>query len=179
MTEHIYTHMNQKSQILLLQTVKALKTNNWDSDNQWELTLKVDGNVPLMRQIAVKGSIDGAEWKDQVHTMIRVSITTDDDITFFPEFALYAQIAIGNIPAKDIEYKMAGNVAFTDKDLKNDKKFMSAAREINRMVDNYIQEAYQDYVDINEDLVKFYQQSSSQPENNNPPEDLTNGGSVV
>jgi hypothetical protein len=161
--------MNQKSQILLLQMVKALKANNWSSDSQWELSLKADGNVPLMRAVAVKGSLDGEEWKDQIHTMIRATITTDDEITFFPEFTLYAQIAIGNIPAKDIEYKMAGNVAFSDKDLKNDKKFHSATREINRMVDNYVQELYQDYVDVNEDLVKFYKQSNSQPENNNPP----------
>ena len=161
--------MNQKSQILLLHMVKALKTDKWASDNQWELSLKADGNVPLMRAVAVKGSLDGEEWKDQIHTMIRATITTDDEITFFPEFTLYAQIAIGNIPAKDIEYKMAGNVAFSDKDLKNDKKFHSAAREINRMVDNYVQELYQDYVDVNEDLVKFYKQSNSQPENNNPP----------
>ena len=161
--------MNQKSQILLLQMVKALKANNWSSDSQWELSLKADGNVPLMRAVAVKGSLDGEEWKDQIHTMIRATITTDDEITFFPEFTLYAQIAIGNIPAKDIEYKMAGNVAFSDKDLKNDKKFHSATREINRMVDNYVQELYQDYVDVNEDLVKFYKQSNSQPENNNQP----------
>jgi hypothetical protein len=154
--------MNQKSQILLLQMVKALKANNWSGDNQWELSLKADGNVPLMRSVTVEGRLDEEKWKDQVHTMIRVSVTTDDEITFFPEFSLYAQVAIGSIPAKDIEYKTAGNVAFTDKDLKNDKKFQSAATEISRMVDTYIGEMYQDYIDINEEVVKFYKQGSSQ-----------------
>jgi len=148
--------MNQKSQILLLQMVKALKVNDWSGDNQWELSLKADDNVPLMRSVPVEGHLGEEKWKDQIHTMIRVSVTTDDDITFFPEFFLYAQIAIGSIPVKDIEYKTAGNVAFTDKDLKNDKKFQSAAHEISRMVDTYIGEMYQDYIDINEDLVKFY-----------------------
>jgi len=154
--------MNQKAQILLLQLIKALKANNWSSDNQWELSLKADGNVPLMRSVSVEGNLDGEKWQDQVHTIIRVSVTTDDDITFFPEFSLYAQIAIASVPAKDIEYKTAGNVAFTDKDLKNEKKFQSAAEEISRMVDNYIGEIYQDYVDANEELVKFYKQGSSE-----------------
>jgi hypothetical protein len=154
--------MNQKAQIILLQIVKALKSNDWTGDNQWELSLKADGNVPLVRLVPVDGQSETEKWKDQVHTLIRVSVTTDDEITFFPEFSLYAQIAIGSIPAKDIEYKTAGNVAFTDKDLKNEKKFQSAALEISRMVDSYIGEMYQDYIDINHELVKFYKQGSSQ-----------------
>ena len=156
--------MNQKSQIILLQLVKALQSSKWTSDNQWQLSLKADRYVPLVRPVIVEGSLDGDKWKDQIHVMIRLKVSTEDEITFFPEFSIFAQIAIGSIPSKDIDYQMAGNEAFTEKDLKDNKKFNSASHEINRMVDSYINEVYQDYVDVNEDLVKFYKQRSSQPE---------------
>jgi len=156
--------MNQKSQIILLQLVKALQSSKWTSDNEWQLSLKVDGYVPLVRTVIVEGNLDGDKWKDQIYVMIRLKVSTEDEITFFPEFSIYAQIAVGSIPSKDIDYKMAGNEAFTEKDLKDNKKFNSASHEINRLVDSYINEVYQDYVDVNEDLVKFYKQRSSQPE---------------
>ena len=156
--------MNQKSQIILLQLVKALQSSKWTSDNQWQLSLKVDGYVPLVRPVIVEGNLGGDKWKDQIYVMIRLKVSTEDEITFFPEFSIYAQVAIGSIPSKDIDYQMAGNEAFTEKDLKDNKKFNSASHEINRMVDSYINEVYQNYVDVNEDLVKFYKQTSSQPE---------------
>jgi hypothetical protein len=154
--------MNQKAQVILLQIIKALQQNKWTTDNQWQLSLKADGYVPLMRSVVVQGSLDGDKWQDQIYTIIRLKITTDDEITFFPEFSLYAQIAIGEIPAKDIEIQMMGNVAFTDKDMTDSKKFISAAREINRMVDNHLDESYQDYINVNEQFVKFYKQMNSQ-----------------
>lgn len=156
--------MNQKSQIILLQLVKALQSSKWTSDNQWQLSLKADGYVPLVRPVIVEGNLGGDKWKDQIYVMIRLKVSTEDEITFFPEFSIYAQVAIGSIPSKDIDYQMAGNEAFTEKDLKDNKKFNSASHEINRMVDSYINEVYQDYVDVNEDLVRFYKQTSSQPE---------------
>ena len=156
--------MNQKAQVILLQIVKILKENQWKTDSQWQLSLKVDGFVPLMRSIIADGRLDDDKWKDQVNTLIRLKMSTDDDITFFPEFSIYAQIALGEVPAKDIEYSMMGNTAFTEKDLKDEKKFKSAASEINRMVDDHINEVYQDYIDMNDELLKFYKQAPSQEE---------------
>jgi hypothetical protein len=161
--------MNQKAQVILLQIVKLLKDDRWTTDSQWQLSLKADGYVPLVRPIIVEGRLDDTKWKDQIHTLIRVKVSTDDDITFFPEVSIYAQIAIGEVPAKDIEYDIMGNTAFTDKDLKDSKKLSSASKEITRMVDNHINEVYQDYVDTNEELIMFYKQASSQNNSEQPP----------
>jgi adenylosuccinate lyase len=91
-----------------------------------------------------------------------LKISSEDDWTYFPEFTLYAQIAIGSIPSKDVAYKMIGNEAFMEKDIQDTKKFISAAREINRMVEAHINEVYQDYVDENDELVRFYKQGLSE-----------------
>jgi len=157
--------MSQKSEIILLQIVKALESIGWLVDSQWQLSLKADGFIPLMRSITTQGSLNDTEWSDEIHTLIRLKVTTEDEITFFPEFSLYAQIAVGSVPPQDIDYKMMGNQSFTDKDVKDTKKAATAAKEITRMVESHINEAYQDYLDKNEDLVTFHAQGN-QGQNN-------------
>ena len=154
--------MNPKAEAILLQLVKALAENEWITGKDWQLTFKADGHIPLIRTVTVQASMDGDKWKEQVQAYITLKVSTEDEWTFFPEFTLYAQVAIGSIPTKDIAYKMIGNEAFTEKEIKDTKKFISAAREIDRMVQNHINEVYQDYVDENDELVRFYKQGLSE-----------------
>ena len=154
--------MNPKAEAILLQIVKALKQNEWSTGENWQLTLKADGHIPLIRSVVADASMDGDKWKDQIQAYITLKVSTEDEWTYFPEFTLYAQIAIGSIPSKDVAYKMIGNEAFMEKDIKDAKKFISAAREIDRMVQNHINEVYQDYVDENDELVRFYKQGLSE-----------------
>ena len=154
--------MNQKAEAILLQIVKALKQNEWSTGENWQLTLKADGHIPLIRSVVANASMDGDKWKDQIQAYITLKVSTEDEWTYFPEFTLYAQLAIGAIPSKDVAYKMIGNEAFMEKDIKDAKKFISAAREIDRMVQNHINEVYQDYVDENDELVRFYKQGLSE-----------------
>ena len=151
--------MSQKSEIILLQIVRTLETLGWSVDSQWQLSLKADGFIPLVRSITTQGSVNETEWSDEIPTLIRLKVTTEDEITFFPEFSTYAQIAVGSVPAKDVDDKMMGNQSFTDKDVKDTKKAATAAKEITRMVESHINEAYQDYLDKNEDLVAFHTQN--------------------
>lgn len=154
--------MNPKAEAILLQIVKALKQNEWSTGENWQLTLKADGHIPLIRSVVADASMDGDKWKDQIQAYITLKVSTEDEWTYFPEFTLYAQIAIGSIPSKDVAYKMIGNEAFMEKDIKDSEKFISAAREIDRMVQNHINEVYQDYVDENDELVRFYKQGLSE-----------------
>ena len=154
--------MNQKSEIILLQIVKALEKNEWYTGKDWQLTFKTDGHIPLIRSVIVEASMDSDKWKDQIEVYIILKIVTEDEWTFFPEFMVHAQISIGSIPSQDIAYKMVGNTAFTEKDIKDSKKFISASREIDRMVQSHINEVYQDYVDENDELVRFYKQGLSE-----------------
>lgn len=154
--------MNQKAEAILLQIVKALGQNRWITGKDWQLTFKTDGHIPLISTISAQASMDGDKWKEQIQALIHLKISTEDEWTYFPEFTLYAQVAIGEIPAKDIAYKMVGNESFMEKDITNDKKFRSAAREITRMVESHINEVYQDYVDENDELVRFYKQGLSE-----------------
>jgi len=154
--------MNPKAEAILLQIVKALEKSEWSTGKDWQLSFKADGHIPLIRSVMVEASMDGDKWKDQVQVYITLKISTEDDWTFFPEFILYAQVAISSLPTKDIAYKMVGNEAFMEKDIKDEKKFISAAREIDRMVQNHINEVYQDYVDEHDELVRFYKQGLSE-----------------
>jgi hypothetical protein len=154
--------MNQKAYAILLKLLEALGKNEWIAGTDWKLNLKADGNIPLSRMITAVGSIDGDKWQDQIQTLIRLTTSTEDEWTFFPEFTVYAQVAIGSLPSKDVAYKMIGNEAFMEKDIKDDKKFISAAREITRMVEAHINEVYQDYVDENEDLIRYFKQGLSE-----------------
>ena len=153
--------MNQKAEAILLQIVRALEKYEWTPGKDWQLTFKTDGHIPLIRSVNVEASLDGDKWKDQVQVYITLNVTTEDEWTYFPEFTLYAQVAIGSIPTKDIAYKITGNEAFMEKDIQDQTKFLHAAREIDRMVQDHISESYQDYVDENDELVRFYKQGHS------------------
>lgn len=154
--------MNPNAEVILLQIVRALEKNEWSTGKDWQLTFKADGHIPLIRSVMAEASMDGDKWKDQIEAYITLKISSEDDWTYFPEFILYAQIAVGSIPPKDIAYKMIGNEAFMEKNIKDEKKFLSAGREINRMVQNHINEVYQDYVDENDELIRFYKQGLSE-----------------
>lgn len=154
--------MNQKAEVILLQIVKALEKNEWSTGKDWQLTFKSDGHIPLIRSVVVEASMDGDKWKDNIEVYITLKVSTEDEWTYFPEFTVYAQIAIGSIPSQDIAYKIVGNTAFMEKDIKDAKKFIGAAREIDRMVQSHLSEVYQDYVDKNDELVRFYKQGLSE-----------------
>jgi hypothetical protein len=124
--------MSKKSNVILLQVVKALESIGWKPDVQWQLSLKADGHIPLMHSVIAHGSLNDSEWTDDVQTLIRLRVTTDDEITFFTEFSVYAQIAIGSISSQEIDYQMMGNQAFTEKDVKDTKKAILAAKEIGK-----------------------------------------------
>ena len=49
---------------------------------------------------------------------------------------------------------MDADVAFTEQDTRNESKISMAANRINRIVEDYIEHEYSDYIDQNEQLIK-------------------------
>jgi hypothetical protein len=154
--------MNSNAETILLQIANSLGKKEWTPGKDWQLTFKTDEQIPLTRDVVVKASMDKDTWKDQVGVYITLKISSEDELTLFSEFTIYAQIFIGSIPSKDIVHKMMGNESFTGKDIKNNTKISGAAREIDYMVRSYINEIYQNYIDENNDLVRFYRQGLSE-----------------
>lgn len=154
--------MNKKVEGILLQISKKLEQEGkWMVDKDWAITLKAEGHITLIRQIMVRGSLDEDEWQDQIAVTIQLKMGTDDEWTYWPEFTIYAQIKIGEIKEEDIAYKMQSNVAFVPDDVTKADKAAKAANEMTRLVESHVGEVYQDYVEKNEEVVRFYKQSSS------------------
>lgn len=154
--------MDKKVEGILLQIVKKLgDENGWMIDKDWELTFKSDGHISLVRSLEVEGSLDGDTWTDQISTAVHLTMSSEDEWTFWPTFTIYAQIQIGSIPPEDIAYKMSSNVPFMAEEVKDASKAGKAAREINRVVETHIGKSYQDYVSKNKEVVRFYKHSSS------------------
>ena len=154
--------MNQNIQAILLKVVLELKKLKWLPGKDWEITLKSEGHVPLVKQITVYGAMDDNEWKDTIDTHIELKIESDDQITYFPEYTIYANIMIDGGSSKDIVYKMDADVAFTDKELGDTRKIDQCAKRINRSVEDHIEEEYSDYIDNNADEIEQYKQGGWQ-----------------
>ncbi len=154
--------MDKKVEGILLQIVRKLENEGgWAADKDWAITFKGEGYITLVRQFVVHGSLDEDKWEEQLPVTIQLKLGTEDEWTYWPEFTIYAQINIGEIKDEDIAYKMQSNVAFVPDDVKDESKAVEAAREITNLVNGHVGEVYQDYVEKNEDVVRFYRQSGS------------------
>lgn len=151
--------MNEKIQAILLKIVLEMKKSQWAAAPDWELTLKSEGHVPLVKNVPVEGQIDNEKWTDVVQTHLELKLTSDDQITYFPEYSIYANIFIEGGADKDIAYKMDADVAFTANDLKDRPKMQSCADKINRLVENHIQSEFFQYIDRNAEEIIRYRES--------------------
>ena len=164
---YIYTcMMNQNIQAILLKVVLELKKMQWVAGKDWEITLKSEGHVPLVKQISVNGSMDDEEWRDDVETHLQLKLDSDDQITYFPDYTIYANIMIDGGTSKDIAYKMDADVAFTEKEIRDDRKIEQCAKRINRLVEDHIEQEYASYIDNNAEEIKWYKQSGTQKADN-------------
>lgn len=165
--------MNEKIQAILLKIVVEMKKLRWFPDENWEITFKSEGHASLKKAIGVEGSLGDEEWRDEVDTLLNLKLSSDDEITYFPDYTVYGTINIDGGASKDVFHHMDADVAFTERDLGDDAKIALSAKKINRLVENHIEQEYGDYVDMNAQQIKYYKQGgwkasgsdpSSQPE---------------
>ena len=118
--------MNKEVEGVLYRIAKKLnKEEGWMVDKDFDVTVKSDGHIILIRSFMVRGSLDEDEWKDQIAATIHLSLETDDEWTYWPEFTIYAQIKIGDISEENVTYKMQSNVAFLpSKDVEDEEQYV-------------------------------------------------------
>jgi hypothetical protein len=165
---YIYTCMNEKIQAILLQITLELKKLKWVAGSDWEITLKSEGHVPLVKQVAVEGSMGDEEWRDNIETHLDLKLTSEDELTYFPDYTIYANIFIEGGSNQDIAYKMDADVAFTERDVRNKDKISLAAKKIDRLAESHIEQEFSDYVDMNANAITFHRQQGGwkEPEDN-------------
>lgn len=148
--------MNEKIQAILLKIVIQLKKMRWKPVQDWEITLKSEGHVSLQKLVGVEGNLGDEEWRDEVDTFVDLKLASDDEITYFPDYTVYANIFIEGGSSKDIAYKMDADVAFTERDLTDDEKILLAAKKIDRLIENHIESEYSDYIDMNGQEIQYH-----------------------
>lgn len=158
--------MNERFQAILLKLIVELKKLRWSVDKNWEVALKADGYVTLTKQVNVQGHLgDGDPWDDSVNTSIYLKLLSDDNITYFPEFTIIADIIIGGTDiSKDISTKMDNDTAFTEKDVNNEAKIASAAKKITRNVEDLIEHEYSDCIDQNSSELLYQKRLGVDPD---------------
>jgi len=150
--------MNEKIQAILLKIVLGMKKEHWAVAPDWEVTLKSEGHVPLSKSIRVQGNFNDDEWSDSIETTIDLRLTSTDELTYFPEYTIYASILIQGGQIHDIAYKLDADVAFTDQDVRDEEKATASAKKISRLVEDHIESEYSDYVDQNAQDIQAYEQ---------------------
>jgi len=156
--------MNIKIQAILIKTARELVKLGWSPDSDYEITVKSEGQVPLTKQIGVEGILEDETWQDHVETNIHLKLSSDDELTYFPSYTVYASIRLEGVPPKDIAYGLDADVAFTEKDARDDAKISMAGKKIDRMVQNYIEQQFGDYVDMNAAQIINYKQGGGIPD---------------
>jgi len=156
--------MNEKIQAILLKIVRELKRLKWTVSPDWEITLKSEQHVPMYKAVSVQGSIDEDEWTDSIDTHIDIKLVSNDEITYIPEYTIRAEIFIEGAGTEDVIHQTDVDVAFTEQDVQDGTKSSSAARKIDRNVENHIEEEYRSYVDSNaQDILLHKPQGSEEP----------------
>jgi hypothetical protein len=163
--------MNDKMQAILLKLILNLKKLKWEAGQDWEITLKSEGHVPLIKMIQVEGSMDNEEWNDHVEIAMDLKLDSQDEITYFPDYTIFGQIFIDGGSTEDIAYNMDADVAFTNEDYRDDRKLQSAAEKINQLVDNHVQSQYTKYIDDNMENIQYYK-TGGQGKADHRPDDL-------
>ena len=139
--------MNEKIQAILLKIILELKKLGWSAGPDWQITLKSDGNVPLIKQIHAEGTVGSRDFTQAIEAYIDLKLGSDDRITYFPDYNIYANIFVDGGGNKDIAIKMDCDVAFTEKDYTDRTKAGEAAKKIDRLVHDHIQHEFTDYLD--------------------------------
>jgi predicted phosphohydrolase len=150
--------MNDKIQAILLKTVVELKKHGWKVKSDWEITLKSEDQVSLSKQISVEGNLDDREWTDDIDTLMELKLVSTDNLTYFPEFVIYANIFIQGGSIKDVAYKLGADIAFTERDVKDENIANLAATKINKTAEDHIEAEYTHYIDQNYQAIKDYRE---------------------
>lgn len=157
--------MNEKLQAILLKLIVELKKLHWRVDKNWELTLKSEGHVPLVKYVSVHGSLDEDEWDEDLQTTIDVRLESDDQVTYFPEFTVYVSISIEGADAtRDVAHKTDNDTAFTDRDVSEDAKIKSAAQGITRSTENLVEHEYDEYIQEHGNDITYHKKLGVDPD---------------
>lgn len=161
--------MNEKIQAILLKIVVQLKGMKWIAAPDWEVTLKGEGHLPLVKQVDVTGEIGGEEWRDSIDTQIDLRLDSEDQLTYFIQYAIYANFSIEGGPTKDVVHKGDTDVAFTERDIKDEAKISLASKKIDRLVTTFIENEYSDYIDQNATNLQQHKTQGTEDDNHHRP----------
>ena len=148
--------MNEKIQAILLSIILELKKLGWVPSPDWEITLNTEKKGLLNKNIPVESVIKGKHKTDNIEILLELTINSEDKITYFPNFTIYGYILVRGNSSRDIIHTTESDVSFMESDVKNIRKFKSAASKINRHIENYIQSEYTSYLDDIQKDIEYY-----------------------
>lgn len=148
--------MNEKIKAILLKIILELKRLGWTADPDWEITFQSEKHVPLVKFIKVQGSTEDKDWEDSVETTIHYKLNSRDQITYFPSCIVYTSISLIGLEMKDVVHELGIDVAFTEKDIRNQSNIKNAATRTNDLIQEYIRQEYSTYVDMNSQKIKLH-----------------------
>jgi hypothetical protein len=141
--------MNEKIKAILLKIVIALKKQGWTLDKDYELTLKSEGHIPIKSSINVQGALGDNDRNESIETILFLKLDSDDQITFYPEYQLSAELFVQGGDIEHISNTFDSDVAFTEDDFRNDEKIAFVAKKIDFDVESQVQSEYENYLDKN------------------------------
>ena len=172
-------NMNNKfdkiKQIILYKLQLGLKKLGWsgpsssDDNLDKKLASIESGNnilLPMTVDVDVEAVAVNQKMKDTVTAYVTLYVVSDDNVTFYPEMDLIANLNIPNIDA-DVqivrdhtsknpqEGSISISIAFTEKNLKEDDLINRAIRLIDEYIKEYIQHQYIDFVEANENAIEL------------------------
>lgn len=157
--------MNDKVQRILVKIALALKQLRWKADKDVELTLKSDGVLQLVKSFRLSSSMGDKEWTEDLDVAIDLKFDSEDQITFFPEYTIYADMYVEGGNSHNVMYEADCSIAFTERDeevtdpeIKKqvDAKIAQAAKTIDSYVEDHVQSEWDSYLDSNAENVQTY-----------------------
>jgi hypothetical protein len=158
--------MTENIQKSLVRVALALKQLRWKADENVDITLKSEGQVTLSKVFNLESQMNDKEWKEPMDVTIQLRMDSADQITWFPEYTIYANLYVEGATSQDLVYKADASIAFTDYDQtvtdpeikkKVDLKIAHAAKVIDDIVEDHLQDEWNSYLDsASEDVQAYY-----------------------
>jgi hypothetical protein len=156
--------MNEKIQAILLSIILELKKLKWAPADDWEISLHTDKKGSLTKKIPVQGSLKNEKWNDHIEILMELTLNTEDRITYFPKFSIYGHIFITSDLTGDIVYVMDDNISYMEDDVRNTSKFKSSAANINRLIKDYVQSEYTNYIGSHKNDIDYHKSGGRRKE---------------
>lgn len=164
MAQSQYTaNSSLKLDSILVKVAAALqREQRWRLEANADVSFRSESKIPLTKSVKVVGTIGDKQFDHNVDVLVELTLGSDDQITWYPEYTIEGEIYLEGGPIKDLDCSLDADTSFSENDVNDFHKVSEAAQRINQYVENHVQHEFETYVNLNVDVIEDFKKTGRQ-----------------